>query len=73
MNKKQKAVIDLRLNHGFFCVTVNEYEQLKREVENRFFTGANTLMDRIIAELLLSREYRYNKLKEEISHGSKRN
>ena len=40
--------------YGFFEVTQAEYEELEREVIARHFCDATTLMDRIIAELLLN-------------------
>jgi hypothetical protein len=43
--------------YSFFEVTEDEYKQLAKEVEARCMCGENTLMDRIIAELLLNSNY----------------
>lgn len=50
----------LRFPHGFFEISIAEYEQLKREVESRWFIGDTTLTDRIMAEMLLYSQDSYH-------------
>jgi hypothetical protein len=46
-----------------FCVTTQEYEQMKRDVEARHMAGCTEIGDRLLAKLLLDHSSRYHEVK----------
>ncbi len=62
-HSKVEPLISFRLKPGA-CVTVAQYEQMKRDVIARHITGGSEIGDSFLAELLLDGEYRYNEVRE---------
>ena len=58
-----EQLIRLCFKHDVHCITVAEYDELKRVVLSRNMTGDLTILERLGASILLGSEHRYLELK----------